>query len=108
MSPVDQPAVVSVRNLRVSYGDRVILPGIDLDVCGGEVLCILGPSGCGKTTLLKAMIGLIHGDAGDVRVNGRDVAKMSSDEYSKFVECIGVLFQGGALFNSMTLLENVT
>jgi phospholipid/cholesterol/gamma-HCH transport system ATP-binding protein len=99
--------IVTVRGLRVSFGDHVVLPGIDLDVLDGEVLCILGPSGCGKSTLLKAMVGLIRPDSGEVKVHGRDVSKMSNQEYVRFVESIGVLFQGGALFNSMTVLENV-
>ncbi|MBI1854158.1 MAG: ATP-binding cassette domain-containing protein [Planctomycetes bacterium] len=99
--------VVSVRGLRVSYGDRLVLPGIDLDVARGEVLVILGPSGCGKSTLLKAMVGLLRPDAGEVLVNGRNVATMESNEYDRFVRSIGVLYQGGALFNSMTILENV-
>jgi phospholipid/cholesterol/gamma-HCH transport system ATP-binding protein len=99
--------IVSIRGLRVTYGDSVVLPGIDLDVHRGEVLVILGPSGCGKSTLLKTMIGLVKPAAGQVLVEGRDVAAMDPAEYEQFVRSIGVLFQGGALFNSMPVIENV-
>src|SRR4029077_19751603 len=101
-----EPAV-SLRNLRVSYGEREILHGISFDVMRGETLVILGGSGSGKSTLLRTLVGLEKPSAGEIRIKGRDLAKTSSEEMDEIRRKIGMSFQGGALFGSMTVGENV-
>src|SRR6266699_6019752 len=99
--------VISLRNLRVSYGEREILHGINFDVARGETLVILGGSGSGKSTLLRTLVGLEKPSAGEIWIKGRDVAKTSAAEMDAIRRKIGMSFQGGALFGSMTVGENV-
>jgi len=99
--------VISLRNLRVSYGDREILHGISFDVVRGETLVILGGSGSGKSTLLRTLVGLEKPSAGEIWIKGRDLAKISAAEMHEIRTKIGMSFQGGALFGSMTVGENV-
>ena len=89
------------------YGDRVILDGVDLDVYENEVLVILGSSGCGKSTLLKQIIGLYQPDSGSIRIFDRDVKGLDESEMEALLKRMGVLFQNGALLNSLTVAENV-
>jgi phospholipid/cholesterol/gamma-HCH transport system ATP-binding protein len=99
--------VISLRNLRVSYGEREILHGINFDVVRGETLVILGGSGSGKSTLLRTLVGLEKPSAGEIWIKGRDLAKTSAEEMDEIRRTIGMSFQGGALFGSMTVGENV-
>jgi phospholipid/cholesterol/gamma-HCH transport system ATP-binding protein len=99
--------VLSLRNLRVSYGEREILHGISFDVVRGETLVILGGSGSGKSTLLRTLVGLEKPSAGEIWIKGRDLAKTSAEELDGIRRKIGMSFQGGALFGSMTVGENV-
>jgi phospholipid/cholesterol/gamma-HCH transport system ATP-binding protein len=99
--------IISLRNLRVSYGEREILHGINFDVRQGETLVILGGSGSGKSTLLRTLVGLEKPSAGQIWINGRDLAKASAAELDEIRKKIGMSFQGGALFGSMTVGENV-
>jgi phospholipid/cholesterol/gamma-HCH transport system ATP-binding protein len=99
--------VISLRDLRVSYGEREILHGISFDVVQGETLVILGGSGSGKSTLLRTLVGLEKPSAGEIWIKGRDLAKVSSVEMDEIRTKIGMSFQGGALFGSMTVGENV-
>ncbi len=99
--------VISLRNLRVSYGEREILHGINFDVVRGETLVILGGSGSGKSTLLRTLVGLEKPSAGEIWIKGRDLAKTSTAEMDEIRTKIGMSFQGGALFGSMTVGENV-
>ncbi len=99
--------VLSLRNLRVSYGEREILHGISFDVVRGETLVILGGSGSGKSTLLRTLVGLEKPIAGEIWIKGRDLAKTSAAEMDEIRRKIGMSFQGGALFGSMTVGENV-
>ena len=99
--------VLSLRNLRVSYGEREILHGISFDVVRGETLVILGGSGSGKSTLLRTLVGLEKPSAGEIWIKGRDLAKISAAEMDEIRRKIGMSFQGGALFGSMTVGENV-
>jgi phospholipid/cholesterol/gamma-HCH transport system ATP-binding protein len=101
-----EPAISS-RNLRVSYGEREILHGINFDVVRGETLVILGGSGSGKSTLLRTLVGLEKPSAGEIWIKGRDLAKTSTEEMDEIRTKIGMSFQGGALFGSMTVGENV-
>ncbi|MDA0841461.1 MAG: ATP-binding cassette domain-containing protein [Planctomycetota bacterium] len=98
---------VEVQDLTAQYGDFVVLNGINMSVEKGEILTILGPSGCGKTTLLKHLIGLLRPTRGKVFINGVDLAELDEVQMEELRQDIGVLFQGGALFGSMTVEENV-
>ena len=104
-SPIEP--VLSLRTLRVSYGEREILHGINFDVVRGETLVILGGSGSGKSTLLRTLVGLEKPSAGEIWIKGRDLAKTSAAEMDEIRTKIGMSFQGGALFGSMTVGENV-
>ncbi len=104
-SPIEP--VLSLRNLRVSYGEREILHGINFDVVRGETLVILGGSGSGKSTLLRTLVGLEKPSAGEILIKGQDLAKTSAAEMDEIRRKIGMSFQGGALFGSMTVGENV-
>jgi len=108
ISPALHPEpVISIRNLRVSYGEREILHGTSFDVVPGETLVILGGSGSGKSTLLRTLVGLEKPSAGQILIKGQDLAKASAAEMDEIRTKIGMSFQGGALFGSMTVGENV-
>src|SRR6266568_3794132 len=96
-------ATISLRDLRVSYGEREILHGISFDVVHGETLVILGGSGSGKSTLL----GLERPSSGEIWLKGKNIAAISEAEMDEIRKKIGMSFQGGALFGSMTVGENV-
>src|SRR5213594_2100121 len=98
---------ISLRNLRVSYGDREILHGINFDVMHGETLVILGGSGSGKSTLLRTLVGLERPSSGEIWLKGKNIAAISEAEMDEIRKKIGMSFQGGALFGSMTVGENV-
>ena len=100
-------AIISVRNLKAGYGDEIILEGVSFDVREGEVFAILGRSGCGKTTLFKTIIGLLPPERGEVIIDGDKVLPVAEGGSERVLRKIGVLFQSGALFSSMTLAENV-
>src|SRR5258707_628637 len=100
-------AMILLRNLRVSYGDREILHGINFDVMHGETMVILGGSGSGKSTLLRTLVGLERPSSGEIWLKGKNIAAISSQEMDEIRKKIGMSFQGGALFGSMTVGENV-
>jgi phospholipid/cholesterol/gamma-HCH transport system ATP-binding protein len=106
MSDRMTPAI-SVVNLRVSYGEREILHGISFDVRKGETFVILGGSGSGKSTLLRTLVGLEKPTSGEVWINGINTADISAREMDALRLKMGMSFQGGALFGSMTVGENV-
>jgi phospholipid/cholesterol/gamma-HCH transport system ATP-binding protein len=99
--------VIQVRDLVARYGDTVILEDINLEVQRGEVFVIVGGSGSGKTTLMRHLIGLQRPTAGTVLVDGDDISRADEDQLRRIQQKIGVLFQAGALFASLTLGENV-
>ena len=99
--------VIRVENLDAGYDENVILRDLNFEVHAGEVFVILGGSGSGKTTLLKHMISLNPPLAGRVLINGSDLTSASDDERRDIMRRFGVMYQSGALFGSMTLLENV-
>jgi phospholipid/cholesterol/gamma-HCH transport system ATP-binding protein len=103
----DSEAMVSLRDLRVSYGDREILHGISFDVKRGETMVILGGSGSGKSTLLRTLVGLERPSAGEIWLRGKNLAAISDDEMDEIRKHIGMSFQGSALFGSMTVGDNV-
>jgi len=104
---VSAEPVIRVRDLAVRFGERTIFEHVSFDVLAGEIFVILGGSGCGKSTLLKVMIGLIEPAAGTVEILGQDLASASMEERRALLRRLGVMWQSGALFGSMTLLENV-
>src|SRR5437660_2337715 len=104
---LETEAMISLRNLRVSYGEREILHGIGFDVMRGETLVILGGSGSGKSTLLRTLVGLERPSSGEIWLKGKNIAAISSGEMDEIRKKIGMSFQGGALFGSMTVGENV-
>ena len=99
--------IIQVENLTSMYDDIVILDDISFEVCRGEVFVILGGSGCGKSTLLKHMIGLLKPKKGRVLIDGQDITAAEGPQRKQILARIGVTFQTGALFGSMTILENV-
>ena len=105
--PTASGAAISVRNLRVKYGEREILHGIDFEVPAGETMVILGGSGSGKSTLLRTLVGLEQPSSGEIWIQGKDFASISEDERDELPKKMGMSFQGGALFGSMTVGENV-
>lgn len=106
MTGNDEP-IIRVRDLTAGYDDVVILEHVSFDVQRGEIFVILGGSGSGKSTLLKHMIGLAHPPAGSVTIDGADIVSATGDAYRAILRKIGVTYQSGALFGSMTLAENV-
>jgi phospholipid/cholesterol/gamma-HCH transport system ATP-binding protein len=104
---VSAEAMISVRDLRVKYGATEILHGVSFDVRRGETLVIMGGSGSGKSTLVRTLIGLEKPSSGHVLIKGKDIAAIGEDELDEVRKKIGMSFQGGALFGSMTVGENV-
>jgi len=99
--------VISVRNLAAGYADDMVLQNINFEVRRGEIFAILGTSGSGKSTLLKNMIGLYTPFSGEVWIEGRNMVTAEGGERLRLLRSFGVLYQSGALFGSMTVLENV-
>jgi phospholipid/cholesterol/gamma-HCH transport system ATP-binding protein len=100
-------AIISVRDLVVEYEGRRILDGLNLDIEQGETMVLLGGSGSGKSTLLRQIIGLERPKSGSVHVKGVDITRCSPAEMKAFRRSVGVAFQSAALFNSMTIEDNV-
>src|ERR1700675_2703627 len=101
-SSMSTGVAISVRNLRVKYGDREILHGINFEVPAGETMVILGGSGSGKSTLLRTLVGLERPSSGEIWIQGKDFASISEDERDELRKKMGMSFQGGALFGSST------
>ena len=106
MNPPNHIAI-DVKNFRLGYGQKVILENINFSVRRGEVFAILGGSGCGKSTLLKHMVGLYPPMAGEVWFGPDNLVAVQDDERVRVLQKFGVMYQSGALFGSMTVLENV-
>ena len=100
-------SVINVRDLTGGYGETVIFQNVSFDVNEGEVFIILGGSGCGKSTLLKNMIGLIKPMQGQILIKGRDIVTAQGEAYEQIIRNFGVMYQNGALFGSMHLLDNI-
>jgi len=100
-------AIIEIRDVHKKLGDFEVLQGISLNVEAGEVLAIVGPSGVGKSTLIKHIVGLMKPDSGDVLVEGRSVVRATRKELTEIRGAFGVVFQGAALLNSLTVAENV-
>jgi len=100
-------AMIAVRDLRKAIGGEEILRGVQLEVAVGETLVIIGRSGGGKSVLLKHLIGLMQPDAGEIWVSGKNITGMSERQLTAIRQKVGILFQSGALFDSMTVEENI-
>lgn len=99
--------MITLRQVRKAFGDQVVLDNLDMEVPSGKITAIIGPSGGGKSVLLKHMIGLLMPDSGQVLVDGENIVSMGRGELNRVRERFGVLFQNAALFDSMTIFENV-
>jgi phospholipid/cholesterol/gamma-HCH transport system ATP-binding protein len=100
-------ALIEIRNVSKSFEENHVLRGIDLDVGQGSTVVILGKSGTGKSVLLKILVGLIRPDAGSVRIDGGEVVGMKHKELNGLRKSMGYLFQGAALYDSMSVRENL-
>ncbi len=99
--------VIEARNLDLSYGDYIVMRGLNFNVKKGDIFVVMGVSGCGKSTLLKSLIGLKEPSSGEVLYDGKDFWKQDEVEQQNMMRRFGVLYQGGALWSSLTLGENV-
>ncbi len=99
--------VLQMENVSLSYGAETVLTGVSLAVRPGELTVIAGSSGCGKSTLLRGAIGLLRPSVGTIRLLGKDLATLDEEELAALRRRTGLLFQGGALINSMTIADNV-
>lgn len=104
MSPTPK---ISLRGVTKAFGDKQVLRGIDLDVAARESIVIIGGSGSGKSVLLKCILGLMEPDSGSIRIDGEETAKLSDSEREHVMRKFGMLFQGGALFDSLRVWQNV-
>lgn len=100
-------AIIKVRGLRTQFGDHVVHDNLDLDVYRGEVLGVVGGSGTGKSVLLRAIVGLLRPQGGEIEVFGTDMLNATDDARETIERRWGVMFQDGALFSSLTVRENV-
>lgn len=99
--------MISLRGVQKKFGNKQVLRGIDLTVPSGRTTCIIGRSGCGKSVLLKHIVGLLKADAGVVEIDGQPVRTLSRQQLFELRRRVGYVFQGAALFDSMTVKENV-
>ena len=99
--------VITASNISIGYGEDMVLENVSLEVYRGEILAVLGRSGCGKTTLFRALIGLIELRSGEVFIDGERCYPIIEGGSDGLMKKIGVLFQSGALFSSMTIAENI-
>jgi phospholipid/cholesterol/gamma-HCH transport system ATP-binding protein len=106
-TPKTQEPIISIRNLTKSFGQQKVLQGINLEVQRGEIMVVMGGSGCGKSTLLRHIIGSIQPDEGSIKLFGQDITTMTEPELNEMRKRFGILFQSGALFNSLTVGGNV-
>src|SRR5271170_2267334 len=109
-TPAQNPesdVMISLRDLRVAYGEREILHGVSMDVQRGATLTVLGGSGSGKSTLLRSLVGLEKPSSGEIWIRGKNIAAISGNEMDEIRRKMGMSFQSGALFGSMTVGENV-
>lgn len=108
MAPVSEvQPVIRIRNLVKRFDGRAVLDGINLDILPGETMVVMGGSGCGKSTLLRHIIGSIKPDEGSIELFGQNIVGLDEDQLNETRKKFGILFQSGALFNSMTIAENI-
>ncbi|MDA3861318.1 MAG: ABC transporter ATP-binding protein [Melioribacteraceae bacterium] len=100
--------MIEIKDLYKKFENNSVLQGVDLQINQGETLAIIGPSGCGKSVLLKHIIGLLEPDKGCVCIEGKNIQNLKKEELFEIRKLFGFLFQGAALFDSMTIEENIT
>ncbi len=101
------PVKIALTDVRKSFGAKQVLNGINLDICRGESVVIIGGSGTGKSVMLKSILGLLHADSGRIEVDGEDTTNIRGQALDQHMAKFGMLFQGGALFDSLPVWENV-
>ncbi|MCM8818378.1 MAG: ATP-binding cassette domain-containing protein [Candidatus Omnitrophica bacterium] len=99
--------IISVKNLYVQFGNKVVLKDINFDIEKGESIVIIGPSGCGKTVLIKTILGIIKSYKGEIYIWGKNIKNLNEKETKDIKENIGMVFQNSALFDSLSVWENV-
>ena len=99
--------VIEIHNLKKSFGEQHVLEDVSLKLFRGEQLVVLGKSGCGKSVLIKCIVGLLNSDSGSIKVFDRDVTTLKSYEWNEMRQKVGFLFQSGALYDSMTVKQNM-
>jgi phospholipid/cholesterol/gamma-HCH transport system ATP-binding protein len=99
--------MIEIKNLKKSFGKNLVLKGVNLNIEKGKTTFVIGASGCGKSVLLKLIIGLLKPDEGEIFIDGEEITKMSEKEIYRVRNKFGFLFQGAALFDSMTVGENI-
>lgn len=100
--------MIEIKDLCKSFGDNIVLNNLTLSIKGGETKVVIGRSGVGKSVFLKNIIGIIRPDSGSIRISGQEVVNLPDREYNKLRMKIGMVFQGGALFDSLNVGENVS
>ena len=105
--PGNSSPMIKVRSLTKKIGQQEILRGVDLEVRTGETLAIIGRSGGGKSVLLKHLVGLMEPDGGEIWIQGQNIIGMNERQLGAIRQKVGILFQGGALFDSMTVEDNI-
>lgn len=103
----ENETIIQVKNLTRKFGDRAVLDGIDLEIPAGKTTVIMGGSGCGKSTLLRHLVGLMQPTTGEIWIDGENIVGMKEKNMNQVRRKFGMLFQSAALFNSMTVGENV-
>jgi phospholipid/cholesterol/gamma-HCH transport system ATP-binding protein len=103
----DTAPAIRIRGLSKAFGSQKVLDGVDLDIERGETVTVLGRSGTGKSVLLKLIIGLLRPDEGEIEINGVDITRLSIDQLNRVRKTVGFLFQQSALYDSLTVQENV-
>ena len=98
---------VELKNLHKAFGEKVILNDVSFDIYDGEILCVIGKSGTGKSVVLKHLVGMLEPDSGEIFVDDENFTTADRDTKEKIISKYGILFQGAALFDSMTIYENI-
>lgn len=101
------PARIEFRDVHLAFGDRVVLDGVSFTVASGEMKVVLGQSGSGKSTILRLALGLLKPDAGQIFINGEEIEHLEEDELNRVRRKMSIVFQEGALFDSLTVYENI-
>ena len=103
----EQEKIIEIRKLKIAFGDKLVLNEIDLDLYRGETLAVIGPSGSGKSTILKVLTGLLQPSSGSILIEGTEVSDFSENQWDELRRQMGVVFQYSALFDFLTVGENV-
>ena len=102
-----QPPKIELSGVHKAFGPKVVLDGIDLSVARGESVVVIGGSGTGKSVMLKCILGILRPETGSIRIDGEEVVRMKPKDRDRIMKKFGMLFQGGALFDSLKVWENV-